>query len=187
MTTDKIDNIRSVDQDGNSVSRPENLRSENAYGVEFASTLNLTKWWKFDTNMNYFYAEIDGSNIPYAYKTTTYSWFARQTSRFTLPKKIDLQARTNYEAPQKTVQGRRKSLYYVDFSASKEIFKGNGTINLNILDVFNSRKSRTVTEGETFYSDRSFQGRRRQFNLTLNYRIKQSKGRSKRDESVEGF
>ena len=187
-TTDKIDNIRSVDDDGNSITRTENLNSENAFGAEFTSTVSLTKWWKWDVNFNFFYAEIDGSNIVSTYKTTTYSWFSRQTSRFSLPHKIDIQLRTNYEAPQKTAQGSRKALYYADLSISKEIIMGKGTLNLNVLDMFNTRKIRSVMEGETFYTDRNFQMRRRQINLTFNYRIKQSKGKPKRDQAtVEGF
>ncbi|MBK5277294.1 MAG: outer membrane beta-barrel protein, partial [Bacteroidia bacterium] len=91
--------------------------------------------------------------------------------------------------PQKTAQGSRKALYYADFSISKEIVKDKGTLNLNILDMFNTRKIRSVMEGQTFYTDRNFQMRRRQINLTFNYRIKQSKsGKPKKDEaSVEGF
>jgi ferric enterobactin receptor len=185
LTDDKIDNIRLVDEDGNSISQPENLKSENAYGLEIASTLELTKWWKWDANFNFFYAEIDGSNIISTYKANTYSWFARQTSRFTLPGKFDLQVRNNYEAPQKTAQGRRKALYFVDVSLSKDILKGNGTINCNVLDVFNTRIMRSTAEGPAFFTDRSSQFRRRQFNLTFNYRIKQTKSaRQKRDETI---
>ena len=189
-TRDRIDNIRRVDDKGISTTRTENLLSENAYGVEFASTFTVAKWWKWDANFNFFYAQIDGSNIDVLFKTTTYSWFTRQTSRFSLPHKIEIQLRTNYEAPQKTAQGSRKSLYYADFSVSKEILKERGTLNLNILDTFNTRKIRSVMRKEDkFYSDRNFQMRRRQINLTLNYRIKQSKsGKPKRDEAtVEGF
>ena len=40
-------------------------------------------------NVNFFYAEIDGRNIFSSYNNTTYSWFARQTSRFVLPAKVE--------------------------------------------------------------------------------------------------
>jgi outer membrane receptor protein involved in Fe transport len=185
-TTDKIDNIRRVDDQGNAVNIPENLVSETAYGVDVAGTFDITKWWKWDVNMNVFYADMDGSNIESSYKTSTYSWFARQTSRFNLTKDLLLQVRTNYEAPQKTVQGSRKALYYADVSLSKDILKGNGTINLNVLDVFNTRKMRSISEGELFYSYRTNQPRRRQINLTFSYRINRSKSARKqqREETV---
>lgn len=174
-TKDKIQTIRRVDALGFATTRPENLKGEQSLGVEMASQINLKKWWKSDFSFSFFQAKIDGSNIDEAYLRETYSWFVRHTSRFSLPNKWDLQLRGNYEAPQKTVQGRRLALYYVDFSVSKDVFKGKGTLNLNIMDIFNSRISRFVTEGDNFYTDGRSQFRRRQINLTLNYRIKNAK------------
>ena len=86
-----------------------------------------------------------------------------------------MQIRTNYEAAQKTAQGKRKALYYADFSANKDVFKGKGTISLNVLDVFNTRKARTINFGPNFLTEGESQMRRRQINLTLNYRIRQAK------------
>ena len=174
-TKGKIERIRIVKTDGNSSTRPENLLSEKAFGVEFTSAYIPYKWWKLDANFNFFHADIDGSNILSSYKTTTYSWFARQTSRFTIARHFDVQLRGNYEARQKTAQGIRKALYYFDVSLSKDVFKGNGTLNLNVLDVFNSRRNRYIIKGPNFYTEGNFLQRRRQINLTLNYRIKQSK------------
>lgn len=174
-TKGKIDRIRRVNADGNSTTLPENLVSEKAYGLEFTSGYSVYKWWKLDFNFNFFHADIDGSNILPNYITTTYSWFARQTSRFMLPNNFDIQLRTNYEAPQKTAQGSRKALYYADFSMSKDVFHGNGTLNFNVLDIFNTRRVRSVSEGVNFYTEGNFQSRRRQINLTLSYRIRQAK------------
>ncbi|MEO8474045.1 MAG: TonB-dependent receptor [Chryseolinea sp.] len=179
-TDGKIDRIRTVDaQTGLATTLPQNLKGEKAYGIEFTSSLTPVKWWKIDGNFNFFHSKIDGSNIMDSYRATTYSWFARLTSRFTVAKIIDVQLRGNYEAPQKSAQGRRKSLSYMDFSMSKDILKGRGTLNLNILDVFNSRKMRTITQGEDFYTAGNYQFRRRQINLTFSYRIKQNKGAAK--------
>ncbi|MGK2862019.1 MAG: outer membrane beta-barrel protein, partial [Chitinophagaceae bacterium] len=133
------------------------------------------KWWKLDFNFNFFHADIDGSNIMPDYKATTYSWFARQSSRFMLARHFDVQLRTNYEAPQKTAQGKRKALYYADLAMSKDVIKGNGTVVLNVLDIFNSRRLRSITRGDNFFTEGNFQNRRRQINLTFNYRIRQAK------------
>ncbi len=182
MTDGKIERIRQVNADGFSVTRPENLLSENSYGIEFTSSLQPTKWWKNDFNFNFFHANIDGSNILDSYKTQTYSWFVRQTSRFTLTNGIDTQLRANYEAPQKTAQGTRQGLFYLDLSASKDIFQGKGTLNFSVLDVLNSRRYRSITEGPNFYTFNNTQRRMRQINLTLNYRINQKKSTKPKKE-----
>jgi outer membrane receptor protein involved in Fe transport len=174
-TTDKIDRIRSVNQEGNSTTITQNLLSEKSMGAEFTADYSPNAWWKMDLNFNAFYADIDGSNILDAYKVTTYSWFARYSSRFSFANSLEVQLRTNYEARQKTAQGVRKSLYYADLSASKDVMKGRGTLILNVMDVFNTRRNRYINEGPGFYTVGDSQQRIRQINLTLNYRIKQSK------------
>lgn len=181
-TDGKIDRIRTVNDEGNSVTITENLKSENAYGIELTGDYSPARWWKLDLNINFFHADIDGSNIIETYKATTYSWFARQTSRFTLPGNFDIQLRANYEAPQKTAQGRRKSLYFTDFSTSKDVLKGRGTLYFSVLDIFNSRRMRSITRGENFYTDSNFLQRRRQINFTMTYRIRQAKQAKKLEE-----
>ncbi len=179
-TTGKIDRIRRVNSDGFAATRPENLLDEHSFGAEFTSSFSLKKWWKLDFNFNFFRAITDGSNIQQEYKSDTYAWFARQTSRFSLPKKTDIQIRASYEAPRQTPQGEVKSLFFTDFSMSRDLFKGQGKLILNVLDVFNSRRFRSITRGENFYTENNSQMRLRQINLTLNYRLNQAQQMTRR-------
>jgi ferric enterobactin receptor len=173
-TDDKIMNIRRVDSLGYAKSRPENFLVEDAFGAEFTSQYTLFKWWKLDFNINFFRAITDGENIDASFESDTYSWFARQTSKFSLPHKIDFQIRANYEAPQKTPQGTRKSVYFIDLGFNKDILNSKGTLTLNVSDLLNSRRNRSITEGVNFFTTADFLGRRRQINLTFNYRLNSS-------------
>jgi outer membrane receptor protein involved in Fe transport len=179
-TTGKIDRIRRVNSDGFAATRPENLLDEHSFGAEFTSSFTLKKWWKLDFNVNFFRAITDGSNIQEDYKSDTYAWFARQTSRFSLPKKTDIQIRASYEAPRKTPQGEVKSLFFTDLSMSRDLFKGQGKLILNVLDVFNSRRFRSITRGVNFVTENNSQMRLRQINLTLNYRLNQAQQMTRR-------
>jgi ferric enterobactin receptor len=183
-TTGKITSIRRVQDNGNSYTRPENLGTEDSYGAEFTGSLVPYKWWKLDGSVNFFRAITDGTDIDQSFQSDTYSWFARTMSRFTLWQSADVQLRGNYEAPQQTPQGRRKALATLDLAATKDILRGNGTLTLSVIDVFNSRKFRAITEGPNFYSRSNSQGRLRQINLTLNYRLHQAKKKPK--EGLEG-
>ena len=170
---DAIKGIRRVDENGFSTNMPENLVSEIAYGVDFTANYKLLKWWKFDLNFNLFHANIDGSNINELYVVETNTWFARQTSRFTLPKGYDMQLRFNYEAAQKTTQGSSQAIYFFDYSLKKDILKKKASINFSVLDIFNTRWSRTINQGPGFYTESNRQFRPRQINLTFSYRLKQ--------------
>ncbi|UFH53734.1 outer membrane beta-barrel family protein [Spirosoma sp. KNUC1025] len=183
-TNDKILSIRRVNDQGYSTTRPENLSNENSYGAEFAGSYALYTWWKLDGSFNFFRAITNGSNLDVNYQSDTYSWFTRMISRFNLPKSTDIQLRGNYEAPQQTPQGRRKGLATLDFSMSKDLLNNNATLTLNVLDVFNSRRFRSITEGPNFYTESSSQFRLRQINLTFSYRLRQAKKKEK--EGNEG-
>ena len=178
-TNDKIVSIRRVDSLGYANTHPENLLTEDGYGAEFTSQYTPFKWWKLDFNINFFRAITDGANLDVSFKSDTYSWFMRQTSRFSLPHKIDFQVRGNYEAAQKTPQGTRKSVYFIDLGVNKDILNGKGTLTLNVSDLLNSRRNRFISEGVNFYTDGNFLGRRRQVNLTFNYRLDSSSKKAK--------
>jgi outer membrane receptor protein involved in Fe transport len=183
-TTGKIIRIRRVDAAGNSNTRPENLATEDSYGAEFTGTFTPRPWWKLDGSLNFFRATTNGANLDATFQADTYSWFARSLSRFTIRKTTDFQLRANYEAPQQTPQGLRRAIATLDLALSRDILKNNGTLTLNVIDVFNSRVFRAVTEGAGFYTESSSQGRLRQINLTLNYRLRQAKKKAK--EGGEG-
>jgi outer membrane receptor protein involved in Fe transport len=173
QSTDVIERIRTVSSDGLATTFPQNLNSAAAYGLEITTTLEPIKWWKLDLNFNAFHGETDGTNINETYLTTTNSWFARQTSRFTLPKDIKIQFRANYNAPQRGAQDLRKAIYFFDLSASKGLFDNKGTLSFNVLDVLNSRIERTESTGPNFIADGRRQFRRRSAVLTFNYRLNQ--------------
>lgn len=173
QTDGTVQTIRSVDDDGFSTTRPENLKSEEAYGLEFIAGYTPVKWWKLDLSFNFFHSEVDASNFESAFSIETLAWFTRQTSRFTLSPTADLQFRVNYEAPRKIPQGKRKALYFFDLAFSKDIWEEKGTITFNVSDIFNTRRTRTVLDGLNFFAETDSQRIRRQINLTLSYRLNQ--------------
>lgn len=171
-TQDKIQRIRTVGENGFSVTAPYNLVGEESYGLEFSGDYAAKSWWKLDFNANFFYAKVDGSNLNQDFQATTTSMLFRQSSRFTLPNGWDLQVRGNYEARRKTAQGIQKGIFFLDLSASKKILNQRGTLIFNVADVLNSRINRYITEGGNFFTEGESQMVLRQANLTFNYRIK---------------
>jgi outer membrane receptor protein involved in Fe transport len=178
-TKGRILYVKRVDEKGNSVTLPQNLATENSFGAEFTGSYSAFSWWKTDASVNFFRAITDGSNLDDEFKSDTYSWLVRLLSRATVWKNADIQIRGNYEAPQQTPQGKRKSIATMDLAVSKDILKDKATLTLNVLDVFNSRRYRSITEGANFYTENMSQGRLRQVNLTFNYRLRQAKKKVK--------
>ncbi|MHA8085876.1 TonB-dependent receptor domain-containing protein [Aquirufa antheringensis] len=188
-TLGKIDRFRSVDTSGFAKTLPVNLSDQQSMGIEIASSYTFTKAYRADLSINAFRAITDATNINAAFKSDTYSWFVRHSSRIKLGA-VDFQVRANYEAPQQTPQGTRGYIAWADFSASKDILQGNGTLSLSILDLFSSRINRyesrflEPTDGSGFYTRGESQGRLTSLNLTFNYRFKTTKQAAKQRRSL---
>ena len=171
-TKEKIQRIRTVGENGFSVTAPYNLVGEESYGLEFSGDYVATPWWKLDFNANFFFAQVDGSNLNQNFQATTTSMLFRQSSRISLPKNWDFQLRGNFEARRRIAQGIQKGIFFLDLSASKKILNQRGTLILTVSDLLNSRINRDLTEGDNFFTESESQMVQRQINLTFNYRIK---------------
>jgi len=177
--------------DGNTVlipiilSTPINLATEYRFGFEFTLNYSPFKWWKLNSNFNFFrnetqgdytYMNADNIAITQDLNNTAYSWFTRLTSKVTLPYKIDWQTNFTYNGPQNTTQGKSKGIASANLGFSKDLLNDKATIALNVQDLFNSRKRISETYLPTLNSYSEMQWRERQITLSFTYRFNKKKG-----------
>lgn len=160
------------------ITRPVNLSVQDAYGFEFNYNYNFTDWYSVMANLNLFMAITTGSYEDVNYGNTNYSTSGNIMNRFNFWKS-NLQLSFNYRGPSTSAQGRNKAMYSADFGWSKDILKGNATIQFSVRDIFNSRKWRGYIDTDALNSYQEFQWRRRQFTLGFSYRLNQKKERPK--------
>lgn len=196
-TTDVFQQIRTqtdVLADGTPVitTKPINLATEYRGGFEFTFNYSPYKWWKLNSNFNFFYVKTDGeySYIDFNnnqdvqdFDFETTSWFTRLSSKITLPYKIDWQTNMNYQGAQKNRQGSNLGNFSMNLAFAKDILKDKGTIAFNVSDVFNSRKriQDTFIDG-TVDSHSEMQWRKRQFNLSFTYRFNVQKSEREKEK-----
>ncbi|MCR4032453.1 MULTISPECIES: TonB-dependent receptor domain-containing protein [Flavobacterium] len=173
-------------------SSPINLGREQKFGFEFTFNYTPYKWWKLNSNFNFFnvkttgehsYIDTQNNEIVQNLDNQANSWFARINSKLTLPYKIDWQLTGMYNGEQKTAQGKNLGQFGMNTAFSKDIMKDKATIAFNISDVFNSRKMRSYTYLDNVNSYSEFQFRKRQFNLSFTYRFNKPKG--ERDKNAQ--
>ncbi len=158
---------------------PINLSTNDRYGFEFSLNYTPIKSWRFNTSFNFYNSTIEGFYEGVDYGSTNTSWFARFSSKIVLPAKIDWQTTMMYRGPSENAQSERDGIFMTNLAFSKDILKGNGTLSLNIDDLFNSRKRTMVTTTDTFRSNNEFQWRERSYRLSFVYRFKQKKKRER--------
>ncbi len=178
------------------VSTPINLTNESRYGFEFNANYTPYKWWRINGSFNFFltqnrgdytYTNYLGENITQNFDVDASSYFTRISSKITLPKGIDFQTNYFYSGPQNNAQGKYYSMSSLDLAFSKDILKEKATVNLNVSDLFNTRKRRfdTFIPGSVdSYS--AFQWRQRQINMSFTYRFNKKKEREGRSQGGGG-
>jgi outer membrane receptor protein involved in Fe transport len=185
-TTNVIERITFSDAEGITRRLPVNIGFSNSFGAEFSGSYQLAKWWDLRGSFNFYREITDGNYAGVTYSSDALAWSTRLNSKWAIKKKVNVQASFNYRAPQQSPQGENKASYSLDTGASMDVLKGNGTISLNVKDIFNTRKRRSISYGEYFTSESEMQWRSRSVRLSFTYRINQQKKRGG-DRGYDGF
>ena len=174
---------------------PINLAKEYRFGFEFNINYNPYRWWRINSNFNFFrnqtdgdytYTDFQGAVITQNFDNTAYSWFTRINSKISLPWKIDWQLNADYRGPQTNAQGRSKGIFSANTAISKDILKERATLSLNVSDIFNSRKRKSYTNLPTVNSYSEWQWRQRQITFSFTYRFNMKKADRERQRGEQG-
>ncbi|WP_324721098.1 TonB-dependent receptor domain-containing protein [Salinimicrobium sp. HB62] len=161
---------------------PVNLSSNERTGAELGLLYNPAKWLRLNGSFNYFNFKTEGEFDGEDYNAENSSYFARFSSKVTLPAKIDWQTNAFYRGASEGVQGTTDGLLSIDVALSKELFKENATLSFNVRDLLNSRKRETFTTTNTYERYSEFQWRQRSFNLSFIYRFNQQRRDQQRQQ-----
>ncbi|MGY5850884.1 TonB-dependent receptor domain-containing protein [Salegentibacter sp. F14] len=160
---------------------PVNLASNKRTGAELGLLYNPARWLRLNGSFNFFKFETEGEFNDKNYDAENTSWFARFSSKVTLPAKIDWQTNAFYRGAADGIQGRREGYLSIDFALSKDIFNDNATLSFNVRDLLNSRKRESYTATDTYDRYSEFQWRQGQnFTVSLIYRFNQQKREQER-------
>ncbi|MEC4048473.1 outer membrane beta-barrel family protein [Flavobacterium sp. SUN046] len=167
------------------ITGPVNVGHEYRYGLEFTLNYSPYKWWKLNSNFNFYNVETKGiyslvntagTTIVQDFGKVATTWFTKFSSKVSFPNKLDWQTNFTYNAPQNSAQGKSLGIAAMNLSFSKDILKDKATLALNVNDVFNSRKRKmsVYTPGSIdSYSEMQF--RVRQITLSFTYRFNKQK------------
>ncbi len=178
VTSDGIALIRSI---------PINLSTNERIGAELGLIYNPERWIRLSGSFNFFQFDKEGvfNEVDFGARNT--SWFARFSSKISLPGKVDWQTNAFYRGPRENAQTRTKGIFSLDLAFSKDILKEKATVALSARDVFNSRRRMSFTQTPFFTSDSEFQWRERQFTFSFIYRINQKKKPSRGGRGGGGY
>ncbi len=148
----------------------QNANSSTSYGLEVTGRTPLAKWWDMTTNINFYNAKINATNITNAGGTSQrLSYFIKWNNNFKLPKNFSIQLSGDYQSksvlpqssgngggggrgggggggmfgggPQPSAQGYVNPNYGLDIAIRKDFLKNKtASLTLSVNDVLKTRK-----------------------------------------------
>ncbi len=178
---DEQNRYQYVDDMGAINTIPFNVGSETNYGLDLNATYDPFKWWKMMLSTDLYGYKNEGTFNLFPGNPITendfsgegFSYRIRFNNTFKPTKNLSMQLQTFYRAGEKTAMNNRKAMYGFDFGASQTIWDGNGTIAVNVRDIFNTRRMRNFSDTPQFTREMEMQWQPRQFSVSLTYRFKQ--------------
>ena len=166
-TTDVVERV-SFFENGVTTTKPVNIGTNRATGIEFNAKYSASKWLVFNGDFNYNYFNRVGTLENVSFDFNAGRWTSRLTAKLKLPAKIDFEINGNYESGFLTVQGQRSPFLFADLGLRKKMMKGKAVISASVRDVFASR----IFESEAIqpnFSTYSYSFRGRFFTLGFSY------------------
>ncbi|MEM1258540.1 MAG: outer membrane beta-barrel family protein [Bacteroidota bacterium] len=158
-TEDIIERI-SFFEDNVNITRPENIGTNSAWGLEFNTKYSPTRWLTLNMDFNYNTFSRLGSFEGVSFDFSANQWSSKILAKLKLPWEIDFETTGNYRSSYQTVQGEINDVAFLDFGVRKKILKGKAVLNLSVRDAFASRiRENQIVQDDFEVFNRSFRAR----------------------------
>ncbi len=158
-TTDMVERIATF-ENNISTSKPLNIGTNQATGVEFNGKYSPSKKWSMNGDINYNYFNRKGEYELTSFDFSADQWSAKWTNKLKLPAQFEVEITGRYRSKYQTVQSEITGNVFADLGVRKKLMDGRGVLNLSVRDVFASRFRESETTQANFYLySRSQRGR----------------------------
>jgi outer membrane receptor protein involved in Fe transport len=149
FTDQAIDRVTFL-EDGINITRPINLGTTQAAGLELNAKLVAAEWLTFNTDMNYNAfqreAELDGQNFDFSAD----QFWSRLTAKAKPMSSLELELTGNYQSGYQTLQGRMSGTGWLDLGLRQKMANGRWVLNLSVRDVFVTRIAESQLQQPNF-------------------------------------
>ncbi|MBW6477787.1 MAG: TonB-dependent receptor [Bacteroidales bacterium] len=164
-----------------------NANTTNATGVEL---INYFTWNdNFDATLtaNYFYSQVSSEVEGRSFSNESYSWTLSLMGNKNFPGIFSTQVSANYWGPRVIPQGMIRSVFSMNIGLRRNVFNNQGTVSLNVSDVFNTRRFSLETNGNDFLQEREFYRESRVLTLSFTWRFRDYRDRNGSRNGGNGF
>ena len=189
LTNNKMTRVQKLNDQGVMEMTMANINNDRSLGVEMSGNIQVNSWFTinpiatiYDYKLNQTSNTYDTANVT---KSST-NWNASIEFAANMKSNTRIRLNANYDSPTVTVDGTRKGVFYVGFSARQDLLKKNLSLTLNIRDVLNSRKMQSTSEAYNYYSTSENWRKAPIFSLTLSYKWNNYNRKRNTGDSLDG-
>jgi outer membrane receptor protein involved in Fe transport len=145
LTNDDIQQIRTPLNSSVTLLRFQNITNAQNGGFELIAKVSATQSIDITANVNAYYRYLQGIpalNLP---TSSGYAWNANLTANLKPLKKLGVQLRGDYQAPQVITQGRQRAMYGLDGGLKYDVTKALN-VSANVRDAFDTRKFGSIID-----------------------------------------
>lgn len=170
-TSGVIEDYTYKNVDGLFITMPININKEIRSGFELSLLYTPIKWLQVNTELNVFHYSEQGvyQNQNFDYSGNTFT--ARVSAQLKLKDKLAFQTLYNFRGANATAQTRAEALHSIDFGCSKTFLKDKATVMFDINNLFDLRKSKSITTGSDYMISQTNIPNAARYRLTLVYRL----------------
>jgi hypothetical protein len=127
-----------------------NLAKSTDYSLNVNFPISLAKWWQTSNNLSGSFGRVtDNSFLGNTLDVPSSGYFFNSTHNITLPKGYRMDLYFNYLGEFKLATNTQLPRFYMNISFQKSLWKKQGSLKLNINDIFWSRQYTYKTLSET--------------------------------------
>ena len=167
-----IEYLATVDEQGVSLSRPQNIAVRQAYGLNVNLAGQPNKEWNMNGGADIRYVDLNSPRLNQGNAGVV--WNINLNSTYKLPKNFTVQVDGNYNSGWISLQGKNSGFYWHGVSVKREFWDKKASLNLGLNNPFN-RGVRLTSQQEapTFIAQNNMFHVTRSARLTFEWRFGQ--------------
>lgn len=155
---------------------PVNLSSSDYVGITATAPLKITKWWNMVNNANIYYQKFNANLGGVSLDKGSPAMDARTNNSFSFKKGWSAELNASLNSGGQYGYMKTKPQWALAVGGQKTVFKGKGTVRLNVTDIFwtNLPKATVTYEGKYIENWHAYR-ETRVANLSFTYRFGNNK------------
>jgi len=170
LTNNKMTRVQSINDLGVMNISMANIDNDRSLGIEMSGNIQVNSWFTINPVATIYDYKLNGTSDTINGSRRSTNWNASIEFAANMKSGTRMRLNGSYNGPTVTVDGTRKAVFYVGFSARQDFLKKNLSVTFNIRDVLNSRKMNSTSSAYNYYTTSEFWRKAPIFSISLSYK-----------------